>query len=423
MRERIEQNELLGEIESIEIGSAYAYRFSKYFIDIIARKIREERDGLRADLHIICKSPILKEPQSRVFPINLLSSRSRAEISNVLIRRHKDIPWIDILEHVGNDLYIRSRTMDSVESIYIFDEPPELEYLLDPLVPKGIPTLLYGEGGICKSMLAQFLSILAMSPQGVLDNYQIKRTSDMVNVLYLDWESEKQMIERRQWGMQVGNNIPPIRLNYVRCVRSFTDMIDIIEEQIIAKNIGFIIIDSLGAALAGNILEIGPVIDFINLKLRKLGVTSLFVSHVPKNGETPFGSAYIGYMSRKIWRLRKQQSMGSDTIKISLFNEKTSDGVMTHPIGFVIEFKSGKIRVTRRDGIVGEEFGEHLPLKERILIMLKDQPMTIKELSEELSGSLDTIRRSVQRLKKEGRVASISDNRWEVYRGRIETED
>lgn len=415
----------IGEIEYVCLGGSHIYRIDDIATVITLRKVREDKDGMKCEMEVINKMPSyyetirvisdkgdVEKSISKIMPLNITSIRGRLEVANNLKSKYKEIDWLNVIEFICTDIYGKIHQRNASTQIYDLLEPQSLTYLLYPILPMGLPTLIYGDGGIGKSLLCQFFGMLVASDNSISNSYGLK-TYERKNLLYIDWESSELTMRRRQYLMCAGSKIPPIYTRYMRSYMPIMDMMDDIEEEIINHNIDMIIIDSLGASLSGNLIDAEPVLEFINNKLRRVNVTSLIISHTPKGGETPYGSVFITNACRSQWRLRKQQTMGADSINLSLFHEKMNDDKLSTPLGFSIKFEENHIKIDRLDRIVQEEFGEHLPLREQILYLLQDNAYSVSEIKDIIGGNIQTVRNYLSKLHRENKIFKV-DNKWSV---------
>ena len=336
--------------------------------------------------------------------LNLSSHRSRTDMAKVLSKKCPDVA-IETLETFLDQLCFvvmeQLRTGSSIEEIYTTDEVKPPEYLLYPLILKGIPTVLYGDGGSGKSNIAMLVSTCIQLPW--TDNpFGWKTTGEPVKTLYLDWESSKDIFAWRLKRLKTGMGLPEYSLHYRYCEHSLGDDLEQIQQIIMDNKIGFIVVDSLAVAFGGDLREQQMAGDFF-LNLRQLGVTSLLITHITKDETkkaTPFGSVFFKNLARSVIEAKKAQEVGEDTLSVGLFHRKANETRLFKPIGFSINYNGSATTFSLQDVKAIPEFATGLPLKVQIAEVLTHGSMTTAGIAEELEANMDSIRAILNRNSK-----------------------
>lgn len=185
----------------------------------------------------------------------------------------------------------------------------KIEYLVDPVIPKGFITLIFAPGGLGKSTLAHQLcqSVQDGTPFFGLPTAQ-------ADVFYLDYENPLPTIAERV--KKIGGNAPfPL---WHSAGETPPPQIDDIKGREILFGIrpgSLLVIDTLKAsnnADENSSKEMKPLMDFIK-ELRRYELTIVILHHTPKTADgTPRGSSVITDQVDHCVCLSKVKAAGSD---------------------------------------------------------------------------------------------------------------
>jgi len=296
-------------------------------------------------------------------------------------------------------------------------EPKEREYLIEKIGVKGYPIVAFGAGGVAKSFAMLSAGIAIASASGV-EKWLGLRVLEHGYVLYLDFELDVEEQHRRVRDLCAGMGIPiPKKLAYLSGV-------GISPEKAFEKARQFVkhyeakavIIDSMGLAMQGDMEKGKEVLAFhgryIN-PLRRAGATPFIVDHEGKlqTGErhkdkTPFGSAYKAWASRSVLQfVFEEYREESSELDIRVRQTKTNFGPKIDPIGVRFTFEEKKVSMGGYD-LPDEELleEESRPVKERILIALRLEGATNKQLQQITGASEGTIRNKLSELRTDGLI-------------------
>jgi len=296
-------------------------------------------------------------------------------------------------------------------------EPKEREYLIEKIGVKGYPIVAFGAGGVAKSFAMLSAGIAIASASGV-EEWLGLRVLEHGQVLFLDFELDVEEQHRRVRDLCAGMGIPiPKKLAYLSGV-------GIDPEKAFEKALRFVkdyeakavIIDSMGLAMQGDMEKGKEVLAFhsryIN-PLRRAGATPFIVDHEGKlqTGEkhkdkSPFGSAYKAWASRSVLQfVFEEYREETKELDIRVRQTKTNFGPKIDPIGVRFTFEEKKVSTggyTLPDEELLEE--ESKPVKERILIALRLEAATNKQLQQITGASEGTIRNKLSELRTEGLI-------------------
>jgi DNA-binding transcriptional ArsR family regulator len=312
-----------------------------------------------------------------------------------------------------------SQADDDPEIVWFAElgEPKEREYLIEKIGVKGYPIVAFGAGGVAKSFAMLSAGIAIASASGV-DDWLGLRVLEHGYALYLDFELDAEEQHRRVRDLCAGMGIPiPKKLAYLSGVgidpdKAFEKALQFVR----AYEAKAVIIDSMGLAMQGDMEKGKEVLAFhgryIN-PLRRAGATPFIVDHEGKlqTGEkhkdkTPFGSAYKAWASRSVLQfVFEEYREETSELDIRVRQTKTNFGPKIDPIGVRFTFEEKKVSMggyTLPDEELLEE--ESRPVKERILIALRLEGATNKQLQQITGASEGTIRNKLSELRADGLI-------------------
>lgn len=337
--------------------------------------------------------------------IRLLEERSRA----------KDIDWAGLLDELQIQVVAAERS--GSPPIVLRDAsppPPEEVYELEGLaLPKTLPAVLFGDGGTFKSYLALFVA-------GWLANQGVK-------VLYVDFELNEGE-HRGRLAELFGSDLP--RLFYKRYQRPMREEIDGIVRFIHEQSIGYVVVDSVGFAAAGNPEASETAIAYAGFVRRfGAGVGSLHLAHVTKQSEDapdpkyPFGSIYWHNFGRMTWFVKRTtDTLSADSFSLALVHRKTNISHLRPPVGLEVAFSDGRIGIRRIDVASVDEFATKLKVGDRVAHALKGGLRTVAEIVAETNAKEDTVKKTLDRGRNSKFVCVTQTpdgiHRWGLREGR-----
>ena len=279
-------------------------------------------------------------------------------------------------------------------------------YELYPILQKNEPTILYGDSGVGKSLLAVWMGVLV--GDGI---NQCGLEARPGKTLYVDWETTHETFDERVWAVKKGlmhDNLlidTTYEMPYYRATAPLKDWANVLVDRITEEGVSLVILDSLGMALAGNFNDGEVVVEFFQ-QLRTLNATSLIIDHQAKgegsSDRGPIGSAYKKALARSVWELRKVEN--ADNFRVGLFHRKVNRGRPARPFGIDISIAEDEqhnmvaARFSRVDVADDDELAEGLSIYERIYHLLKKGDKPAKEILEILSDvNQNTVRAMLRR--------------------------
>jgi len=322
--------------------------------------------------------------------LNLTSTTARRTLARHLEERLPELDWGAIIEQACVLVLRAYREGEPVVAVH--DIPPRQgpRHRLEPVLLEGHPTLIFGAGGVGKSLLATYFAVLISS------GHHHNGLSPMPgNVLYADFESSAEELRERVLAIESGLGEPGFsNILRRRCIQPLADDIEQIQRIVSEKEIEFVIVDSMGPACGADPNSPEAVIAYFTA-LRSLRITSLTVDHIAKNAATPtpFGSIYKVNLSRSVFEVRREQEPGDDTMQMGLFNRKANFGKLLSPLGLAATFTPTAITFDMCQVRDIPALAEGLSIRERIKNLLPHLgPLTTREIAEELDTSQASIR-------------------------------
>jgi DNA-binding transcriptional ArsR family regulator len=282
---------------------------------------------------------------------------------------------------------------------------------------KGYPIVAFGAGGVAKSFAMLSAGIAIAGASGV-DDWLGLRVLDHGHVLYLDFELDVEEQHRRVRDLCAGMGVMiPRKLAYLSGVgispdKAFEKTLQFVKDYTAVA----VIIDSMGLAMQGDMEKGREVLAFhgryIN-PLRRAGATPFIVDHEGKlqTGErhkdkSPFGSAYKAWASRSVLQfIFEEYREETSQLDIRVRQTKANFGPKIDPIGVRFTFEEKKVSMGGYE-LPDEELldEESRPVKERILVALRLEGATNKQLQQITGASEGTIRNKLSELRTDGLI-------------------
>jgi len=346
--------------------------------------------------------------------LNLTSTTARRTLTRHLEERYPDVvDWGAIVEQAcveTLDAYRQGEPVLTVNDIAPRQGP---RFRLDPFVLEGHPNMIFGAGGVGKSLLAVYFAVLVSA------GHHRNGLSPMPgNVLYLDYETSPEELKERVAAIEDGLGEPGFsNILYRFSHQPIANDIEQIQRIVSDKQIEFAIIDSMGPACGADPNSPEAVIAYFTA-LRSLRIASLTIDHIAKNANTPtpYGSVYKTNLCRSVFEIRREQEPGEDSTQMGLFHRKANFGKLIQPVGLTATFTPTAITFASCSVRDVPALEEGMSIKERIKNLLVDAgTLSVNEIAENLGKESSNIRGILNRFKGKAFV-QVADNppRWGV---------
>jgi len=351
------------------------------------------------------------QPHLTLGQLNLVALRTRTDFTKRLKSLYPEANWDEVMEAV---CMLGLRHLRQGEPVLRLSEQADIQapaHRLFPLVYDGLPTVLYGPGGIGKSYLALFFSMLVDH-----GGWEAELCGLPGPTLYMDYESDYADLVSRAKKIRQGHpKLVGVEPLYRRCHVPLADDLPALQRLVAESAIKFLVIDSLAAACGAELERAETAIRFFNA-LRSLRVSSLILAHVAKNAEEKsiFGSVFFSNFARSTWEMKKVQEAGDLVTRIGLYHRKTNLGPLEKPLGFKLRFGEA-FQLEPTDLLEEPSLVEGLPIKERLQVALRNGAMTAKELALATGISLPSVK---ARLSEGNRkwCTKTGENKWGLLR-------
>lgn len=277
------------------------------------------------------------------------------------------------------------------------------KWLVDRWIPWGVPTILYGDGGSGKSLLALSIAVHALIGQPLGDDPNW-RMSPIKNILILDWEDTADEFNDRLGALCAGLGVSvPEAIWYKPMQGPLKDSVTELRSAMLEHGTDLVIVDS-GSVAAGGELEASETALAFADTLRALPATALVTAHVPwsqtevEGRRRPFGSIFFRNAFRSLIEVRAAPDDGQSGLHVTLRLEKANRVPLPLPgnAGWQITWQGGGMTIRpaqaeRAMTSLGRQILDTLPLE--------PGQMATSVLAERLAETVDRLRKPLQRLK------------------------
>lgn len=372
----------------------YAFRWADECVDISLDEIHEARGGELRALMTVKTDRDGHDVLLFQADFNIASTTTRQAVVRSLVARVADLDWGSMLEAVC--YFSRERFREGDPLVPLAEALPDQgeRFLLKPFVERGGPTVLFAMGGTGKSLFALALAVSISSGM----NIGLGTTSQHLTVAYLDWETERAIHNERLRALCAGADIAveDTDIWYRRQTASLAASAPALRRLFARHNVGFMVVDSLGAARGGEPESADSTIRLFNAA-RSIGVPWLAVDHMTKGGgadqATPFGSVYTHNEARLTFALEAAESADAGVSTIVLTNRKANNGPLAKRRAYDVSFSTEGdaltcVNYTLTDVNQIPEVYSRLPVADQIAGVLRETgPLTAAMIVEKLQRS------------------------------------
>lgn len=404
----------MSECEFTQTVGGYSFKWPDRFLSIDVRRLHEKAGHITGEVAITTEAPGYGPLLHRAL-FNFSSTTARRQLIKEMESKYEWVPWPDVLEALCDKVLDAYRQGQPVQELWTNEPAPAPEWLLKPILYKGLPTIIFGEKTTCKSLLA-LVAYSCLTLPWVDNPLGWQAPNRPIRTLLLDNEVDYDIAHFNINRIQQGMNLPHFPLYYRRCAMPLADDLEQIQEHMEKVKAEALIIDSLGAAVGGDLLAPKEALGF-NTALRQLHCAALIIGQTSKEREkgnkskSVFGSTYFEYYARNIFELRKVQEEGEDDLDVAMYNTYHNLGRKNPAMGFHLHFSDDDIGIESVP-ITAPELIARLSTQAQILKILRSGPMSITELMEDLDVSGNAVRVAMSKLSKKGKVVKGAENKW-----------
>lgn len=389
-----------------QLGDGLYFKFLELQLAVTARRIRADRDTVTSEIEVENFAPAIS-PMLFTGKFNCLSLLERQHLASYMEKRRDNLPWHDILELVAQRITKTARASNPIKTISSNDSPTEIDFDLYPFIQTDQPTILYGDGGSGKSYLALIMAIV-MKLGWHDNNLGMKPKPESKDVLWLDYEASEADFQRRLNRVVKGMGLGEISIDYRSCNQVLADEIEELSILANMRQPGLVVVDSIGAACAGDLHGAEAPTRFFNAT-RCLPGSILGTFHINKEKEL-YGNRFFWNFTRHAWEVKKQQAEGDDMVSVGLYHRKANETKRFNSVAYNLLFDDTTTIIEKTDIAEVPELAKGLSLTEQIRQTLVHGAMTIKELADELGQGEASIRTKLNQHKD--KFTKTENNRW-----------
>lgn len=358
---------------------------------------------------------LFKSGDKIIYPqtqINLTSERTRTGFTKTLNEADSHYSWDNIIKQLALLVIEKSREGEPVHELWTNEDVSPPEFLLSPILYKGLPTIVYGEKAVCKSTLALIVyASLALPWRDNPLGWQVPPRP--LKVLLADYETEKMIAQYNITQIQKGMDLPHFPLYYRRCSLPLADDVEQIQRHMTKIGAEVLIVDSLGPAVGGDLKDPSQALRFTSA-LRQLKCAALIIGQTSKNKDTKvrsvFGSTFFEYYARNIVEIRKVQEEEDTSLDIALYNTYHNLGRRFAPMGYHLNFNGQGTRIERSE-ITAKELVAHIGTGQQVKsLLLSRGALTTKEIAGSLDLTENNVRVALSRLRKKDLLIKTGDS-------------
>ncbi len=349
----------------------------------------------------------------------LTSSTARRTLGKILadkIPTDPQIDWGSMYDEFCTSVMVADRAGVEPDVVGRMPDSAVHGLLLEPLVPLGVHSILFGPGGLGKSILATGISVSVQTGREIVPGLVPLVQGP---VLYLNWETNREDIDVRVKAVCAGAGIQPVEMYHLSGGgKPLAQRVDHIARVIDKIGAVMLVVDSSGKAI-GTSGE-GPIEDAANRfasALDELGRTALCIDHVSKAGaeqqggaRNPYGSVMKTNWARATWEMTQARPPEDGETHLVLHHRKHNTTAEHSPIGLLMRWDRGAVTWETDDvseATSGLAYGESLA--DQIASALAEHPLRPVEISRK-TGISDNMVRSI--LSRNRRFTKVPTGDW-----------
>lgn len=333
----------------------------------------------------------------------LSSSTTRRTLGKILVDKiptDPQVDWTGMYDEFCTAVMLADRMGSDPDEVGTMPANDKVHGLLiEPIVPLGVHSILFGPGGLGKSITAVALAVSLETGREIIPGFKPLATG---TTLYLNWETTRDDIDARVKSVCAGAGIRPIRLFHLPGNgRPLAQRVEHIARAADKVGASMLVVDSNAKAI-GTSGE-GPIEDSANRfasALDEIGRSALCIDHVSKAGMSgqssgPYGSVMKSNWARATWELTQSRPPEDGETHLVFHHRKHNTTAEHSPIGLVMRWDRGAVTWEPEDvgdATTGLSYGASLA--DQIAASLAEHPMRPFEIAK-ATGISDNMVRSI----------------------------
>ena len=398
-------------------GETWQLNWESIGLNIWLERVARKHDDIYAYLSVESQRPGRVGHMLGPQRLNLVSAQSQQTAARSLQQRlkldDKDLCHDVIVQSCAIVLTQFMAPSPSVKLSDPVDMGP-IEYLA-PQIPEGETTFIYGDSESCKSLIALTIGMCVQA--GVCLPWS-RQPIPQRNVLVLDWETNQRTMGWRLRRLAQGMPEPmePPEITYrgtlwnrkARPLHTLSDEVPALREQIAREDIGLVILDSIGFAVTGKLVDDDVARQAI-ADLRMLAPTTrLVVAHISRESARqlggrvdPFGSAFFRAGLRSGFEARRSEDeVRPGRVSLGIYHWKANDDLHTPPFGLSVDFDglSGPIHIQPSNLMAVDDLAARTPATSRIrAFLLEHGELPVFQIADDLDLPAQTVHKALKR--------------------------
>lgn len=371
--------------------------------------MHEKEGGIYADITAwwLLDQPLGVRPVQPTATLKLNSSHITGwrSIPKVLGDRIKGVDFEGAMTTAVHDIMEQFKGGEPAMLLGRAELSGERPFILDPFVSSSGVTVLYGEGGLSKSLLALTMAVSISTGVPIFGMEPTRQGP----VVFFDYEDDSLIHDLRLQAVCNSFGIDPSEtaVYHFPLVAKVSSSKRVIEQKTMSVGAVLGVLDSVGMGRGGSAVAAEDTIRMFR-SLRSVGVPFLAIDHVSKDakkdkGEVDaYGSIYTMNSARLAWHLSRQMTNTPDVIRMRMVNTKANHVAKQKPRVIEVRYVNDDKGVPQHIHIeTSDDFGivrESVPLRDRVARLLADgEWRTYAEIADHLNVKEDAVRQAVTR--------------------------
>jgi len=404
-----------GEPTIHENKSEYGYEWERGgnpMMRVMVSDVRNEGDNIYGEFTVwwLLDMPLGVRPiqPKTTLKLNTSNYQGWRSIPSALSKRFPNVDFEGAMTIVVDETMSRFEKGEDNIRLGLSEDDGGAPFILKPFIANAGTTVMYGEGGLSKSLIALAMAISVSSGVPIFG----REPTLAGPVMYFDYEDDSRAHDVRMRALCHSFGIP---LNEVEVYHhALAAKVTTAKREMTkrAEEVGAVlgILDSVGMGRGGSAIASEDTIRMFRA-LREVGIPFLAVDHVSKaekekNGAdvSAYGSVYTMNSARLAWSLVRQATgKDEDLIQIHAVNTKANHVKKAPPQTIAIRYRNDDRGVPEFIDIeTGNEFGMLMPTvgtHERVMMSLASHGewRSYDQLADELGIKRETLKKAVSR--------------------------